>query len=102
MKAIIENEGIIFSNLMSFFFSLLKKYLSLFAVILFFYTGYYFIKTPAISSSVSFYTNYNAQSSQSFLLREISAIGGFSIDENPLNFSISNYISSERLISNPS
>lgn len=98
MKAIIENEGIIFSNLISFFFILLKKYLKLFIVILFFYTGYYFVKSPATSSSVSFYTNYNAQSSQNFLLREISALGGFSIDENPLNFSISNYLSSERLI----
>lgn len=98
MKPIIKNEGIIFSNLLSFLLSLIKKYLKILVLVLVLYTGYYFVKTPAISSSISFYANYDSQSSQGFLLRELSALGGFSVDDNQLNFSISNYIASERLI----
>ena len=75
----------------------MKKYLKYFFYIIILYSVYFFIKSPSYSSEVSFYTNYNESSSLSSL-GVLGSLGGFASDDNSLKFSITNYLSSDKLL----
>lgn len=95
-KYILENGKINFYSLLIFLQSNLKKnykYPTLWVII---FIIYFLTKGPTFSSSISFYANYNdsPQISSSSLL---TSIAGSSISSDDLGFSISNFISSNKL-----
>lgn len=95
-KPIIKNEEINLINFFKYLFHINNKIIRLCIFLLLLYTIYFFVKTPKYSSSVSFYTNYNAESSptQNFL----SSLGNDFFKETELQFSVQNYIQSDKFL----
>tara|TARA_B100001057_G_scaffold499973_1_gene612772 strand:+ start:3120 stop:4181 length:1062 start_codon:yes stop_codon:yes gene_type:complete len=97
IKPIIENDNINFTNLINYFFLHLNRVLKISLMILFIFVIYFFLKTPKYVSKVSFYTNYKDDMQSSLL----SAVPGFmqgALGSNTLDFSVSNFISSEKFL----
>lgn len=95
-KPIIEKGYINFENLVHFIRCHLKSSIiySFYAIVLF--SVYFFVKSPAYSSKLTFYTNYN-NANQSFLLSPfLGDIAG--LDDTGLNFSVSEYLDSDRFL----
>ena len=94
---ITEKEKIYWVNFISFIKKNIKKIvkISLYGIGIF--TIYFFLKTPVYSSKISFYTNYNDVSNNSVLS---PFINNFVNDSNDLRFSISNYLSSDKFLTN--
>ena len=57
---IIDNEVFNLKSFSIFLLSILKKYIKIFVIIIMVYIGYFFIKPPVYSSSISFYSNYSS------------------------------------------
>ena len=94
-KPIINNEIFNYQNLIIFLksnFVKLIKFPILAVVIVIIY--FIFFKTPTYSSKISFYTNYKKAGESSLLTPFLGAMNG---DES-LNFSIDNYIVSDKLL----
>lgn len=93
---ILESGKINFYSLSIFLLSILKKNYKYPTVGVIIFIIYFFIKGPTFSSSISFYANYSdsPKISSSSLL---TSIAGSSINTDDLGFSISNYISSNKL-----
>ena len=92
-KPIIEKENINFLNLLNFSRAMLNKYykIGLFFILLY-STYFFFFKDTKYSATLSFYTNYNQETSGlSVLLSRNLAEQGF----NDLNFSINNFLKSD-------
>jgi len=94
-KPIIDNENINYKNLIVFITSSFSKIVKLpliavFVVILYFL----FLKTPSYSAKVSFYTDYKKVAESSLFT---PFLGGISGGES-LNFSIENYIISDKFL----
>ena len=94
-KPIISQNDINYINLFKFIksniWSLLKLPLLVVGIVLIYFVLF---KTPSYSSTVSFYTNYQKQGESSFLT---PYLGSF-IDSQDLNFSVENYIHSDKLL----
>ena len=95
-KYILESGKINFEASLIFLLSTLKKNYKYSIVGVLIFIIYFFVKGPTYSSSISFYANYSdsPQISSSSLL---TSIAGGAIDTDDLGFSISNYISSNKL-----
>lgn len=95
-RPIIENENININNLFLFLVDNLRKILKfcLLGIILFLF---YFlvIRTPSYSSTVSFYTHYSKNPNTSFLSPFIGSLQERITD---LNFSVNNYIQSDKFL----
>ena len=94
-KPIIDNENINYKNLIVFITSSFSKIVKLpliavFVVILYFL----FLKTPSYSAKVSFYTDYKKVAESSFFTPFLGDISG----GESLNFSIENYIISDKFL----
>ena len=98
-KPILKDENIDLKNLVFFVIDVLKKYFTAFIFIAFIFTVYFFfLKTPAYSSKVSFYTNYN-ESSQSGALSFIRSFTGDKFSQRLyLGFSVSEYLASDKFL----
>lgn len=94
MNPIIEKDEINFENLGSFTMIVFKKYYKILFLLIFVFCAYIFLRSPAYSSSVSFYTNYNQSSKIPSSLGFINSLAGVSSDSN-LGFSVSDYIKSD-------
>lgn len=97
VKPIIDKDDISISNLLDYVFLHFKRVLKVSLLILFIFIIYFFVKTPKYVSKVSFYTNYKDDMQSSLL----SAVPGFmqgAIGSNTLDFSVSNFISSEKFL----
>ena len=81
----------LFKFIKSNLFNLLKLPLLAVCIVLIYFVLF---KTPSYSSTVSFYTNYQKQSESSFLT---PYLGSF-VDSQDLNFSVENYIHSDKLL----
>ncbi len=92
---IIDNENISLKNLIIFLKMIFSKVvkLPLFAVLLII-LYFTFFKTPSYSAKVSFYTDYKKASESSLFTPFIGVISG----NESLNFSIDNYISSDKFL----
>lgn len=95
-KYILEDDKINIETTLFFLTQIFKKtyQYSIFGVLLFLI--YFFIKGATYTASISFYANYNDTpkiSSSSIL----TSIAGSSLDSDDLGFSISNYLSSNKL-----
>jgi len=95
-KPIIKNDDINLNNLFQYLLLRNNKIIRLCIFSLLLYTIYFFVSTPKFTSSVSFYTNYNSESSptQNFL----SSFGSDFISETDLQFSVQNYIQSDTFL----
>jgi len=95
-KYILESGKINLHSSFIFLLSILKKNYKYPTVGVILFIIYFFIKGPTFSSSISFYANYSdsPQISSSSLL---TSIAGSSINTDDLGFSVSNYISSNKL-----
>ena len=69
-------------------------YLKIFFVLVFINIAYFFIKAPTYTSKVSFYATYN-DVQEGALFSPLSSLMG---NTNSLNFSISDYIKSEKMM----
>ena len=98
-KPILKDENINLKNLVFFVIDVLKKYFKTFIFTAFIFTVYFFfLKTPAYSSKVSFYTNYN-ESSQSGALSFIRSFTGDKFSQRLyLGFSVSEYLASDKFL----
>lgn len=94
---IIDNEVFNLKSFSIFLLSILKKYIKIFVIIIMVYIGYFFIKPPVYSSSISFYSNYSSVSSGTSI-EFLQSLSGAS-DNEELGFSISDYIDSDRFLS---
>tara|TARA_B100001250_G_scaffold10769_1_gene9337 strand:+ start:3023 stop:4060 length:1038 start_codon:yes stop_codon:yes gene_type:complete len=97
IKPIIDNDDINLANLIDYFFLHLRRVLKISLIILLVFVIYFFLKTPKYVSKVSFYTNYKDDMQSSLL----SAVPGFmqgALGSNTLDFSVSNFISSEKFL----
>ena len=92
---IIENENISLKNLIIFLKLIFRKIIKipLFATLLLI-LYFTFLKTPSYSAKVSFYTDYKKASESSLFTPFIGVITG---DES-LNFSIEDYITSDKFL----
>ncbi len=95
-KPIIKNDDINLSNFFQYLLQINNQIIRLCIFLLLLYTIYFFVGTPKYSSSVSFYTNYNSESSptQNFL----SSFGSDFTSETDLQFSVQNYIQSDKFL----
>ena len=99
MNPIFKGDFIDLKSLFFFILFSLKKYSKLlFLVVIFFNLYYFFLKAPAYTSKVSFYTNYN-ESSQSGALSFIRSFTGDKFEQRLyLGFSVSEYINSDKFL----
>ena len=99
MDPIFRGDYIDLKNLFFFIIVSLKKYSKLLVlVVLFFSVYYFFLKAPAYTSKVSFYTNYN-ESSQSGALSFIRSFTGDKFEQRLyLGFSVPEYINSDKFL----
>jgi len=84
--------------LLKFIRSILLKYKLFFIAILTIYTLYFFIRPQALSAEVSFYTNYSESTKTSNLSMLSSLAGIDSNQQNNLEFSVANYLKSDRFL----
>lgn len=96
-KPIIDNQVLNLKSLSIFLLNILKKYIKIFVIIIIVYITYFFIKSPVYSSSISFYSNYSSTSKISSVGFLQSLSGGS--DNEELGFSISDFIESDRFLS---
>lgn len=94
MNSIIENNELNLSNLFFFILIVIKKYFKALLILLFIFCLYLFLRAPAYSSSVSFYTNYDQTSKIPSSLGFISSLAGGQSNDS-LGFSVSDYINSD-------
>ena len=95
-KPIIKNDELDLNNLFLYIFRKNNKIIKVCFLAMILFSLYFFISTPKYSSSVSFYTNYQSENSstQSFL----SSFGSNLLAESELQFSIKNYINSDKFL----
>lgn len=95
-KPITENGYLNFKNLIDFLNknSVPSLKYSFYMILLF--SVYFFVKTPAYSSKLSFYTNYQNSNNSTLLSPFLSDITG--IEESGLSFSVSEFLSSDRFL----
>lgn len=95
-KPILENENINLTNLYHFILDIMNKHIKIILFFIAIYILYFFlIKDPKHTASVSFYTDYNEISN----IASLNILQNFSGQEsNDLNFSISNYLNSNKLL----
>lgn len=94
---ITDNEVFNIKFFLIFLFSILKKYIKVFVIIMMVYIAYFFIKPSIYSSSISFYSNYSSTSS-GMSVDFLQRLSGASNNEE-LGFSISDFIKSDRFLS---
>ena len=97
IKPIIDNDDINLENLIDYFFLHLQRALKISLIILLVFGIYFFLKTPKYVSKVSFYTNYK-DDMQSSLLSAVPGLMRGALGSNTLDFSVSNFISSEKFL----
>ncbi len=98
MRPIIKSNEVNFNALLEFILKHSKMAVKYSLIFVSIYIVYFFtIKTPKYSSSISFYTNYNNNSSSVFSSLPLS---NFTISGNDgnLNFSVSDYIKSDQFL----
>mgnify|MGYP001168139683 CR=1 FL=1 len=96
MKPIIHNQKINLSALLEFYKDNLGNYIKRTFYLALVYCLFFLIKTPTYESTVTFYTNYQSDESQSLFSLFPSSIAGLASDQ--LRFSVKDYISSEKLL----
>lgn len=97
IKPIIEGEKFSLSNTITFMLFKAKTISKMVAIVFVIFTLYFFLKTPSYTSRVSFYTNYQEDMSSS-LLSKIPSFMSSGINADTLDFSISNYIGSDKFL----
>lgn len=96
MKPIIQNQKINLSALLEFYKDNFGHYIKRTFYLALVYCLFFLIKTPTYESTVTFYTNYQSDESQSLFSLFPSSIAGLASDQ--LRFSVKDYISSEKLL----
>ena len=98
-KPIFDSEKFDFIALINFLVEIFKSYFKSYLILLIIFTVYFFVKSPKHESEISFYTNYsdNQTSSSMSILQNF---GGFSSEIDKLNFSISNFLKSDKFLDN--
>lgn len=94
---IIKDESLNLLNLWKFIRSILLKYKLFLIAVLAIYTIYFFIRPQALSAEVSFYTNYS-ESKNISNLSVLGSLAGIESDQNDLEFSVENYLNSDRFL----
>tara|TARA_B100001057_G_scaffold487981_1_gene571553 strand:+ start:3519 stop:4550 length:1032 start_codon:yes stop_codon:yes gene_type:complete len=94
---IIDNGVFNLKSFSIFLLSILKKYIKIFVIIIIVYIAYFLIKSPVYSSSISFYSNYSSISNGTSI-EFLQSLSGAS-DNDELGFSISDFIDSDRFLS---
>jgi uncharacterized protein involved in exopolysaccharide biosynthesis len=97
-KPIIEEGYFNLTNLMVFLRKHSASCLKYSLYITLIFVVYFFAKTPTYSSKITFYTNYNDVKQSSLLSPFLGDIAN--LDQAGLNFSISEYLQSDRFLKN--
>tara|TARA_B110000438_G_scaffold64796_2_gene65334 strand:+ start:127 stop:1149 length:1023 start_codon:yes stop_codon:yes gene_type:complete len=94
-RPVIDNENINYNNLIVFLKSSFNKVIKLPLLAVAIVVVYFiFFKTPSYSAKVSFYTDYKKVAESSMFTPFIGALAG----SESLNFSIDNYIASDKFL----
>lgn len=94
---IVHNDEILFENIILFIKLYFKKAFKNSLIVILFFCLYFFLKPDTYISKVSFYTNYQ-ESIQSSVLSMVPNFLSGGIKGNSLDFSVSNYITSDKFL----
>jgi len=96
VKPIIQNQKIDLIAIFDFYQNNLMKYVKRTFSLALAYCLFFLIKTPTYESTITFYTNYQSDETQSLFSLFPSSIAGLASDQ--LRFSVKDYMSSEKVL----